>query len=266
MLSPHLAIRCITISSAFFAYATAAHAVFLYQDSFSGSSATALNTTAPVANTGVILGANHGTSNANWNADVSWKADGSNALTNDGSAFLPFTPQNGFIYDLSLQVDPTAGGSDWMAIAFTQSANASQRIFDSGSTAWMLQRADRTGTDPIQTFTGPGTAGGQNYNPDPDLFGFVTLHVQLDTTQPNWRATWYVDEVGAIRTTHTYGTNPTINYIGFGKFNSAIGTVDNLSLTVTAIPEPSEIAAIGLAMLGGFLFWRRRAKRQTVAE
>lgn len=260
--------RCVIAGSALLFTAVTANAILLYQDTFSGSSATALNTTAPVANTGVILGANHGTSNANWNADVSWKADGSNALTNNGSAFLPFSPQNGYIYDLSLQVDPTAGGVNWFALAFTENANASTRIFDAsnGSSAWMLQRADRTGADPIQTFTGLGTLGSQPYNPDPDLLGFVTLHVQLDTTQSNWRATWFVDEVGTVRTTHTFGTNPTINYVGFGKYDTAVGSVANFNLGVTAIPEPSEIATIGLAILGGFLFWRRRSKRQTTDE
>lgn len=74
----------------------------------------------------------------------------------------------------------------------------------------------------------------------------------LDTTTPLWTATWFRDSIQIH--TAAYTTNPTINYIGIYKHQTASGTVDNLSLTV--VPEPSAALLGGLGMLA--LLRRRR--------
>ena len=83
----------------------------------------------------------------------------------------------------------------------------------------------------------------------------MNLKVVLDTTAADWSAEWFVDDV-LVRGPVAYGTQPVINWVGFGKFSSASGTVDNFSLSAVAAPEPGTGALLGMAALGALAAFR----------
>lgn len=59
-------------------------------------------------------------------------------------------------------------------------------------------------------------------------------------------------------TTFTYTTNPTINYVGFVTEGGLTGSVSAFELS--AVPEPSTYALMGLGGLALLLRIRRRAQ------
>ncbi len=116
----------------------------------------------------------------------------------------------------------------------------------------MLLRVNRG----VQTFIGPNTASGEDYlEAEGEV---VTLAVVLDTTESAWTVEWFVNDT-SIRSIG-YTANPTINYVGFGRLFAASGTVDDFSLTVSAVPEPASSALVVAAIVGGAITLRRRRR------
>ncbi|MDY0167311.1 MAG: autotransporter-associated beta strand repeat-containing protein [Thermoguttaceae bacterium] len=164
-----------------------------------------------------------------WTASGHWKADGSRLSTGDGNAFLPFTPESGRLYSVSIDLNPNSpiGATDWFAVGFTNSLSTTGNFHLNGAAPWMLLRVDRTNN--MQTFLGPSTAGGVTHNgPWPE--GFVNMTIELDTRPSQWTAQWFLD--GAPIRTTVFSTNPGINYVSFGGYNTAVGQVDNFRLSV----------------------------------
>jgi len=197
----------------------------IYLETFSGDGLLDLQDRSPdVSLTGArwITPAISGTPN--------WKADGtiSRPVSNQNrNAFLPFVPEQGWVYRLSLEVNPTEGNApaEWFGLGFTQDC-LETIIFSHdtvGAGPWMLQSWDRS--LPGNTFSGPGVVGQQNHSTSA---GWVKMEVVLDTTQEQWSAEWYCND--QLVRTYTYLRQPTINYVGFGAMRQAAGAVRNFQL------------------------------------
>jgi hypothetical protein len=150
-------------------------AVAVYADSFAGAG--------PLAGTAP---ASRGTGAAAWIApEEGWQlapATKSLEVTQTGAAFLPFSPEPGHVYRLSVLMHVKEGGVGWAAVGFATAANTRLATLDH---AWMLQRHE-TKAQPNLAYKGPQTAGPL---PRGDRrSGPQTRTVVLDTTGPRWHA------------------------------------------------------------------------------
>ncbi len=215
-----------------------ANASIIYFDDFSGSNDAGLNGTAPDTRPG----------SETWTSSDPWKADGSKSGGGNATAYLPFTPESGKTYTLSVDVNTTNTGGDWLAVGFTQNADTSQVFHSTANTAyaWVLRKPGNA----LESYLGAGTNGNGNFTA---TAGVVSLKIVLDTTTPLWSVEWHTNDT--LRRTASFTANPTINYVSFGAFNSGTGTVDNFTLSV--VPEP---AALGLLAIGGLMMLRRQLR------
>ncbi|MDG0994697.1 MAG: PEP-CTERM sorting domain-containing protein [Akkermansiaceae bacterium] len=237
--------------------AGSAQAAVIYQDNFDndieGTPTTGnLNGTTPDTTTG------GNTWTADTNALRDWQADGSidngaASPDNNGYAFLEFTPESGKVYTLSIDMTITSGSGSWFGLGFMSTNNTTSAGFYQESTGdgapWMLLREGDTAL--AKSFAGPGTAGGV----DLASRDGNTMSIVLDTTGTDWVATFNNGSESNSVTYTGLDISNDINYVGFGRNTTAIGSVDNFSLTV--VPEPSTTALIGL---GGLALILRRRK------
>jgi hypothetical protein len=151
-------------------------AVTLYRDAFAGSGPLAATT----------VSGRGGTGEAKWIApQEGWLLDPATKslnVTATGAAFLPFVPEPGHLYRLSVTMHVTSGGIGWGAIGFSAAANTRLATLDH---AWMLQRHD-TNAQPNAAYAGPQTAG--ELRGGDRLAGEHVRTVVLDTTHPRWKA------------------------------------------------------------------------------
>ena len=205
----------------------------IYQDDFSGSSSANLHDTTPDTTTG----------GNKWLADTDplrdWKADGSidnggGSAAYNGYAFLPFTPEAGKVYTLSIDMNVTP--SSWFALGFMSTNNTTSGGFYLESTGdgspWMLLRGDGTAG---KSFAGPSTGGGADL---PSRDG-NTVSIVLDTTGTDWVATFNNGSESNSVTYTGLDISDDINYVGFGRQTTATGSVDNFSLTTP--PPPATV-------------------------
>ena len=191
---------------------------WIYSDDFSGSSGTYLSGQSPDIRPG----------SETWDAftvGTAWMADGSivsNTVSQHRDAFLPFVPEEGRVYKLSLDVNPT---NDWFALGFSGTNVANLAFSDSslGASPWMNHKGDREVDS--RAFVGPGSA---DYTEFESATGVVALAVVLDTRYAQWNAEWFCngERVGA----QTFDENPDIHYVGFGRYGVAEGTVHHFGL------------------------------------
>ena len=123
-----------------------------------------------------------------WEADPSWKADG----TGKGkSAYIPFKAAAGKIYEISLKLEFIAEGGDWIACGFTQGNVMGQNFFNSAIAplGWMLQRSNAKAKDPVETFSGPGLHGKMSHDCF-DLIPSREIKIVLNTMEKNWTVKW----------------------------------------------------------------------------
>jgi hypothetical protein len=219
-------------------------AALIYSENFSGLSSTLLNGQAPQTRPGTET----------WTASASIKADGTAVFQafDEASSFLPFAPIGGQVYTLTAtlaQPGPRNADGQWGGIGFTAGNTVSTAIWRDPNLAspWMLYRNN----DPVVTFTGTGTTGSES---EGNFTGTQTLTIVLDTTADLWTAAWKVG--GTSVRTHTFATNPTINYVAFGRASAG---VDFDSFTLDVIPEPGSVAMLGIGGLA--MLMRRRLRR-----
>jgi len=159
-----------------------AAAVTVYRDSFTGSGV--LGGTAAAGRTGV--------GDAKWIAPADgWLLDpetNSLKVTATGAAFLPFRPEPGHLYRLSVSMHVTEGGIGWAALGFSTAANTRLASLDH---AWMIQRHE-TKTQANAAYKGPQMAG--ELSRGDRLTGRQTRTVVLDTTGPRWKAFFLAGE------------------------------------------------------------------------
>jgi hypothetical protein len=245
----------------------------IYSETFGGDSSTDLNGTTLDVASGYAGGAAGATWQAggNWNTDGIYSYDLSPGGYSGGCALLPFTPQSGYIYTLSIDNPVTITSENktaWNGVGFT-SATPSDWT-DSAATAastsewpnpvyWGLLRYGGPSTD--ASFSGPSTGGGAGSA----TVAAGKLAITLDTSAADWTVTWSFDNGASTRTETILAADiPTINYVGINATASsswgghAGQTADNFLLTATAVPEPSVFAMLGIGLLG-LLTLRRRA-------
>ena len=246
-----VAVACLLL-----AHAVELQAVTIISESFGGLGTDPLNGT--MTDVGGL----------SWTASAQWNADGSKPNTGSGHAFVPFTPAAGNVYTLSLTVNPDTNGpdiSDWFALGFSASNNTSNSFHNGPNNAvgWILNREDDNSASAFQTFLGPSTAGNASHDPAPNLVGPIDLDVILDTNPANpedWTVEWLADGT-SLRGPVALGFVPTINYVGFGAFEDATGTVANFSLAdATAVPEPTTIAIWSVFGIIGLAYVRFRRR------
>ena len=236
---------------------SSASAGIIYQDSFTGSSATPLDGAAPTIDNG---------------SSAYWNSQGGSGMYDNGTITIPegvieipalaFTPTAGSIYTLSAGLNPTSS-SGWFALGFLGNITAlySQWFYGEASPAaspWALVNGARgTGTSTVntfQSFAGPGTKV-KAVN-GTDTTGVQDVSIVLNTQASAW--TWQVFDNGIAETPVTaYSTNPTITGVGFGGVYPASGTISNFELS-SAVPEPTTLALLALSGFGLLLLTRRR--------
>ena len=90
----------------------------LYSHTFDGDASPLANVAPDVANTGVILGVDHGSSAVNW-AETGVNQDGTfNGASSPTYAALPFKPVSGFIYTLEFVGTVSGNGTSWLGGGF----------------------------------------------------------------------------------------------------------------------------------------------------
>jgi hypothetical protein len=248
--------------------------IVLYSSSFGGSSGTNLNGTA--VTTSGATGAQHiqyGTSaSAAWSAATAFKADGSfvqsgafNSTANRVSATIAFTPQNGYVYNLTMTTGftqvPVVAEAAFHALGYFETSGYTGNINSAtGAGVWALTRpGDTTAVDQVAHYNVTGGAGNVGQLAE-DTTAPSTLRITLDTTggAGNWAATYYVgDGSGGF---NLLGSAADLNAVaigsvGIGVYN-ADGTANFQSFELSVVPEPSAALLGSLGMLA--LLRRRR--------
>jgi hypothetical protein len=187
-----------------------ATAVTLHADSFIGSG--------PLA--GTTPSSRSGTGETAWLApDSGWQLDSARnvlRVTAAGAAFLPFEPEPGHVYRISVTMHVSDGS--WAAVGLTEKANPNIAGLDY---AWMLQRHtttlrlhDSTKKVPNAAYLGPGQAG--SVGRGDTLTGEQTRTIVLDTTKPRWRAFFFAGD----------------ELLGRGEFDATPTKITHVALSV----------------------------------
>jgi hypothetical protein len=204
----------------------------IYYDNFDGPSDMELNGTSPDITPG----------GETWIAGSNFSADGTITYDNSSmgdSAYLPFVPQDGYIYELSAKIDSrvspfrgTSGVNDWIALGFTQfNLNPENRFYDDSGTNnnpvyWGMTRTNECTLNQDQTFIGPRTSNGVATG----TISTDDILIVLDTTEAIWVISWYY-EGNMVRTVDVDETlKPYFQYIAISNAR-ADGIINELMLT-----------------------------------
>jgi hypothetical protein len=162
-----------------------ARATVLVSESFTGTNAGPLAGSQPAARGGI--------------GDEAWLAPGDGWLvdsatgalvaTSHGTAALPFVPQPGHRYRISVTIHATSGGVGWGGVGFTNGAGVANYIPNG---PWLLQR-HRTDAQANRAYAGPGETNAVGRGDT--LTREQTRTILLDTTRPQWRAVFFVDGI-----------------------------------------------------------------------
>lgn len=252
----------LSLALASLAFTASSSAATYYQDDFSGTAGSPLNGTAPDVRPGTqTWSANSfftltGTPSANVAADNSGRG-----------AYLPFVPQNGFLYDLRVTVKFAAeiNQSRSLQLGFLEfePAGATGRVVATGDggPAFFLRN---NGTYQARYDGGlPSAASMPEGSISPTLVDEPhTMRLTLDTSGTAWVMRAYFDGI-EVGTAFTYATNPT-NILAVGisanASNSvgATGEFTNFILTADAIPEPSAAFLLSAGLCSVMLRRRRQ--------
>ena len=222
-----------------------AQAAVIYYDDFSGASTENLrNTTPDIAAYGQTWVS---AATTPWHADGSIDETGVSAVR---TAYLPFAPEPGKIYTLSLDVNPLTG-SHWFALGFLgpgAAVGGSFTVGAAGASPWMFLHQDRTR---IGTYGGPDVQNGKGLNAvdisGADWSGTVNLKIVLNTMSEHWTAEWFVNG-NSVRVYEYASGNPSIHNVGFSRQGTLGGAIDNFLLS--ASPEPDQTEAESVRIIG----------------
>jgi hypothetical protein len=207
-----------------------ASAAVIYSQTFTGG-------------TGALAGTTTTTGNGTWtpNAISSVVDRNGNTTAQYGSISLAFTPQSGFVYDLTATINVTDANGSWLGVGFLQD-NDAYGFFGTKNNPAALR-----------------TAGWQIW---PQAANYTQssndILIRLDTTGAQWKTSIYQGG-GQMGETFTYTSgNPTINWVGIITEGGAVGNVSAFQLT--AVPEPSTYAMVLGGLLNLSLIRRRRVR------
>lgn len=164
-----------------------------------------------------------------------WMADGSietQSVNQNRNAFLPFKPDAGKLYALSLDMNPKKiTGKDAFALGFSSNNSLAESYVSNAEMAvspWIMVTETRT----VRTYCGPGNAGNVAAPAPRDGWGeWVSAKIILDTRSDPWAIEWFVNGT-SVRSHKFYTGNPEINYVTFSRLRRAAGAVDNFKLSV----------------------------------
>lgn len=223
-------------------------AQIIYSDNFDGTGD--LDGTAPDIRPGTEV----------WNSTITYKADGTinGSLDQSSNALLPFTPQEGNIYQLSMDL---TSSTDWVGVIFTDDDNPGRPWFnftEYHGVGWL----DPSGEGGFRP--GDGSANSFSYT-GLDAAAASTITVELDATDAlseNWTMRFSVtDNNGNSESSIALTANSPSNYANITNFGMTVngpgsGVVSRFELSI--IPEPSAYALGIGAFLLGIAFVRRR--------
>ena len=178
------------------------------------------------------------TGHATWTAFPELFTDSSAIVVTDATpsngynnAFLPFTPQAGHIYTLSIEIKGTSGDDQWLAFGFAQNVLLNNYYAaDDIGVGWLLQRANNA---EVQVFQGPGTSGDNDtFSSNGGNKAFNRYSIVLDTTTGDAAKGWTITflQNGTRLKQSVYTSNPSIAYVGVGA-DGATGYYRNFSLS-----------------------------------
>jgi len=193
-----------------------------YYDGFNGPAAVSLIGQAPTVRSGSEVYLSN-------NPDPI-KADGSLTGVGIGTACLPFKPVAGNVYELKMDTTLVPGTkTHWAALAFASDLPAGGKGLNISQKGMILLRDNGTG----QLLMGGGTINSEantlTINPKKTT---AELKIVLDTRPAQWTVDFKIDGV-SVGSGAFSKSNPAIQYIGFGKYGAAAGSVDNFTLTTT---------------------------------
>lgn len=242
----------------------------LYQDLFNSGGTTLNESTLDTA-----LGLYGATANATWTASTTWKVNptsGRAYVNTTGSshynAWLPFTPQAGYIYTLSADLCGEYYGSTgrYLAIGFAYGSSgipSTSTIFcNAGTKALLAITSDgatkyKVGTAMKTSSSWTGSNITYALTNSNDGY-YAAAKIVLDTTGTAWKATFSLD--GQVYRTEEYASIPAITAVGMGCTPStSYAMVKNFTLSATTIPEPGTLALLAAGFVGLLAYaWRKR--------
>lgn len=194
-----------------------ASAVTVYRDPFEGSG--------PLG--GTAASARAGVGEAKWvGPQEGWLLDPetkSLKVKATGAAFLPFRPEPGHLYRLSVSMHVTEGGIGWAGIGFSMATNTRLATLDH---AWMIQRHE-TRTQANAAYKGPQMAG--QITRGDRLAGEQTRTVVLDTTGPRWEAFFLAGDEVVGRCSYDVPPDP-IAHVAISVFPNTVVSFRDFSL------------------------------------
>ena len=219
------------------------NAQLIYSNNFASGGGTNIWGTAPtVANN--YAG---GVGSATWNDALgtndtgSLPANGIDSTTLPDSWLLPFYPQAGYIYTLTVSLTFTGNPGGWVGLGFVQNDSvnvpvAYGRFADSGNGGptgydWLIL-TESTGN--VQYFSGPAGNNPQIYAGTGFANGPQTLtnQVILNTTGSPWSITAFVNGL-EMSNTYTYASSPPIGAVGITQ--TTLGTPGNVRWNYLAL-------------------------------
>ncbi|MES2661072.1 MAG: PA14 domain-containing protein [Verrucomicrobiota bacterium] len=217
------------------------------------------NYTETFAGTGALNGNTTETGTGTWGSSTGWVRNNgvaTKSATGDAHALLPFLPQPGYVYTLSLEIDPTnsPGSADWFALGFTNDVATNTALYTQASLfpsigqSWMLARANGSDGGTMTAFAS-ATTNPISASPTISPVGaYDTLSVMLDTRNSAWVSTYYMN--GTLLATHNHAGALTIKSAGFSSYRNAVGNVRNFRLTSTGGGAPGSLFSLKSANLG----------------
>jgi autotransporter-associated beta strand protein len=221
-----------------------ARAEILYSHTFDGDGSPLGGVAPDVANTGTILGADHGTSAANWN-DAGVNQDGTfdemiyNGSVHAAPAELPFKPVSGFIYTLRFTGTVSGNGTNWLGGGFINRFNTlplDQFHFSPilyaftrpGSTDSIKQLASNDPYGNLRT-TGSGRVGTST-----NTASASTITIELNTVGGNnsWDVRWLVNGT-QFASISNISDVAQANMEGVGIAGFTVADIQSFSLEVT---------------------------------
>ncbi|MES2570308.1 MAG: PA14 domain-containing protein, partial [Verrucomicrobiota bacterium] len=255
----------------------------LKREFFNSSSATkwALNTTTGLmewstaaanyietfAGAGALNGNTTETGTGTWGSSTGWVRNNgvaNKAAAGDAHALLPFSPQPGYLYTLSAEIDPvnSPGSADWFALGFTNQPATNTALytqaflFPSIGQPWILIRANGSDSgNTMQAFSSALANGITSSTALNAIGAYDTISLVLDTRNTSWVSTYYFN--GTPIGTHTHAGSLTIQSIGISSYGGAVGNVRNFRLTSTGGGAPGTLFATKSTGLGEESFSER---------
>jgi len=208
-----------------------ANAAILYSHTFDGNAADSLAAIAPdVANTGLVLGADHGTSTANWTDSDTWQWGKNNGtgVNQDGSfddirdtAVLPLSMQQGFVYTFEITGTGPSATDDFdapLTIAYMRGTSA--QVFHDSILAAFTQPNYTLGRKQEARYdTGSALSSGsaEVLGTADDSTSPSKLTIVVDTTDGagGWDAEFYVNDTLFATKTNLGDSEARLNQAGF---------------------------------------------------